>query len=126
MPARPVSLRNFLSIALLITAVFVVGATLDRTTLSPRLRLALVLIPIPIAIWAFREYIRDVRSWDEFQRKAMLEALAIAFPLTLMMAMVVGLLQKGGFMMPVSVSRLWPFQALVWVVALGYTDWKYR
>lgn len=121
-----IPIRVLLSAGLLMAAVIGVSYTLDTRQLAEGPRLALVLIPIPIAIWAFLEYVRVVRRTDEFQRKVLLESLAIAFPIALLMGMTVEYLQKGGFMMGIDVGRLWPMQGIVWALSLLYAQWRYR
>lgn len=124
--AQGVRNRVLLSAATLLTAVFVVSWSLETHQWADGPRLALVLVPVFIAMWTIHEYVRMVRSADEFQRKVMLESFAIAFPIALLLGMTVEYLQKGGFMMGIDVGRLWPVQGLVWAVALIYAYRRYR
>ncbi|HEX6251909.1 MAG TPA: hypothetical protein VFZ56_10795 [Gemmatimonadaceae bacterium] len=118
--------RVLLSAGTLLTAVVLVSWSLDTHQWADRPRLALVLVPVVVAMWTIYEYVRMVRTADEFQRRVMLESFAIAFPVALLLGMTVEYLQKGGFMMGIDVGRLWPVQALVWAVALFYAYWRYR
>lgn len=118
--------RVLLSAAALLTAVLVVSWSLETQQLSERPRLLLALLPVVVAIWTIYEYVRLIRSADEFQRKVFLDSLAIAFPAALLLGMTVEYLQKGGFMMGIDVGQLWPVQGLIWAVALVYAYRRYR
>ena len=118
--------RVLASAAVLMASVFAVSWALETRRLTDRPRLALALVPVVLAMWTIYEYVRLVRSADEFQKKVFLESLAIAFPIALLLGMTVEYLQKGGFMMGIDVGRLWPVQGLVWAVALIYAYRRYR
>lgn len=118
--------RVLASAAVLMASVFAVSWALETRQLTDRPRLALALVPVVLAMWTIYEYVRLVRSADEFQKKVFLESLAIAFPIALLLGMTVEYLQKGGFMMGIDVGRLWPVQGLVWAVALIYAYRRYR
>lgn len=117
--------RPIWSMIFLLAAAIVVTRTLRNTTLPDGPRLALVLVPIPFAIWAIWDYVKRIRKADEFQRRVMLESLAIAFPFSLVLGLTVEYLQKGGFAMGIDVGGLWPLQGIVWAVALVYSYWRY-
>jgi hypothetical protein len=72
------------------------------------------------------EYVLVVRRADEFARRVLLESLAIAYPVAMLLGLTVEYLQKAGFLPGVNVGRVWPFQALMWVVAYAYAHWRYR
>jgi hypothetical protein len=69
-------------------------------------RVPIALLPIPIFAVVLWNVARLIRSLDELQRRIHLEALAVAFPLTVMLLMVLGLLQLA--------------------VELNMDDWSYR
>lgn len=97
-----------------------------NVTLTTGARLAVALTPVPLAVWLIAEYVRLMRTADEFVRRVMLEALAIGYPVALLIGMTIEYLQKGGFLPGVDVGRLWPVQGLVWIGAYGYARWRYR
>jgi hypothetical protein len=94
--------------------------------LTPASRLALALTPTVLAAWLIIEYVKVMRRADEFARRVMLEALAIAYPVALLIGMTVEYLQKAGFLLDVNVGRLWPVLGLVWLVTYGYAWRRYR
>src|SRR5262245_38508810 len=58
-------------------------------------RVAVALMPIPPFAACLAVFIRNIRSLDELERRIHLEALAIAFPLTMLLLMTLGLLQRA-------------------------------
>jgi hypothetical protein len=99
---------------------------LRHTDFDTALRLFVALIPVPLFLWFIIAELRLVRRFDEFQRRVVLEALAIAFPAAIMVAVTVESLQKGGFVTSWTVGDVWPFMALVWLPALYYTHRRYQ
>lgn len=89
-------------------------------------RLAIALVPVPFALWVVGEYVRIVRGLDEFYRRVVLEALAIAYPLAMVLGMTIEYLQKAGFLMGANVGRVWPFMALLWPLTYLYAHRRYN
>lgn len=81
-------------------------AAAESTTWPQWLRVALALVPIPIFASFLAALVTGVRGMDELERRIHLEALAIAFPLGMLLLMTLGLLQR--------------------VVELSMDDWSYR
>ena len=69
-------------------------------------RLALALAPTPLFAVFLWQFVRGIRSADELERRIQLEALAIAFPLGLLLLTTLGLVQRA--------------------VALNFQDWSYN
>lgn len=65
---------------------------LELTTLTPPMRVAVALLPLPFFVWYLWTWTRGVGEMDELQRRIELEALGFAFPATLIFLMTVGLL----------------------------------
>lgn len=79
---------------------------LKDLTLEPWLRLAVALTPLlPTALF-LAAVVSAIRSFDELERRVHLEALAVAFPLAVLLLMTLGLLELA--------------------VALPAEDWSYR
>jgi hypothetical protein len=127
-PRPQVRLALLISTVILIIAVFVCSYLLRSPELvvASGARLAVALAPVPLAVWVIVEYVRLVRSSDEFLRRVTLESLAIAYPLALLIGMTVEYLQKGGFIPGANVGRVWPVQALLLLPAYLYAHWRYR
>lgn len=64
---------------------------LERAGGSDAIRLLIALAPLPPFLLFLRAFVRSTRDADELERRVQLEALALAFPLTVVMLMVLGL-----------------------------------
>ena len=58
-------------------------------------RIGLAFIPTPIFALFLWRFIRGIRSADELERRIQLEALAVAFPLGLLLLTTLGLVQRA-------------------------------
>jgi hypothetical protein len=59
--------------------------------------LAVALLPVPAFAWLIYAVVRGIRSLDELERRIQLEALAFAFPVSLLIVFTAGLLHLAGF-----------------------------
>lgn len=59
------------------------------------LRVVVAIVPVPIFAVFLVIFIRGIRDMDELQRRIQLEALAIAFPLAMLLIMTLALLQRA-------------------------------
>ena len=85
---------------------YIVARGLLELDFGASARIAIALIPvIPFLLWVW-ELVRWTRSLDELERRIHLEAVAIAFPIAIMIFMTLGLLEKA--------------------VGLNPEDWSYR
>jgi len=69
-------------------------------------RLGLAFVPTPIFALFLWRFVKGVRSADELERRIQLEALAVAFPLGLLLLTTLGLVQRA--------------------VELNFQDWSYN
>jgi len=96
--------------ALWVGTFFGARVLLEGEGLGTTLRIALALVPaLPFAALLWR-VIRGIRQMDELERRIQLEALAVAYPLAILMMMVLGLLQLAVELSPDdwSYRHLWP------------------
>jgi hypothetical protein len=107
-----------LAATLLIVLFFGARLLLELPNLATSLRVGIALLPLPAFLWLLWAFINDVREADELERRIQLEALAIAFPLTLVLVMTLGLLQIAIPLPPEdwSYRHIWP---LIYVFYLG-------
>jgi hypothetical protein len=91
------------------------------------LRLVVVLAPIPPFAGVLWFFIRAVRGADELERRIHLEALAVAFPLSMLMLMVLGLLDLAIDLNPDdwSYRHLWPFMTVFWLIGMALARRRY-
>jgi hypothetical protein len=86
---------------------FAVRLTLEATLQLPgEARLAMAFIPTPLFALFLWNFIKSIRAADELERRIQLEALAIAFPLALVLITTLGLAQRA--------------------VVLNFQDWSYN
>jgi hypothetical protein len=84
---------------------FFARAFLENPGPSTAVRVAVALLPIPFFAGALWKFIAFLRAADEFERRIHLEALAVAFPLTMLLLMILALMQRA--------------------VTLKFEDWSY-
>jgi hypothetical protein len=98
------------------------------TVASSGTRLTLSLIPTPVFgafLWAF---IRSLRGADELERRIQLEALAIAFPLGLLLLTTLGLVQRAVTLnfQDWSYNHVWPMFAIFYLLGLMVARSRYQ
>ena len=122
-PARSVGL----SAMLLLLLFFGARLLLEVPNLPTALRVAIALVPLPAFIWLLWSFIREVREADELERRIQLEALAIAFPLTMVLVMTLGLLQVAIPLPPEdwSYRHIWPLIYVFYLFGLTFARKRY-
>ena len=101
---------------------------LDTTQLPEGLRVMVALTPIlPFAMFLVL-MIGGIRQMDELHRKVHLEALAIAFPLAMLLLMLLGLLQLAIPLSPDdwSYRHVWFFLPMFYFLGLAFTWRRYQ
>jgi hypothetical protein len=84
------------------------------------------LLPLPTFMWFAWETARALRTADELQRRIHLEALALAFPATMMLLMTVGLLSTlPSDPIVVPVTKLWALLPPLYGVCVGIAYHRY-
>lgn len=84
---------------------FVARVALEATGISPAVRIAAALAPLPFFAAFLVLFIRELRAADELERRIQGEALAIAYPLVLVLLMTLALMERA--------------------VGLEFQDWSY-
>ncbi|HET6761580.1 MAG TPA: hypothetical protein VFH13_05740, partial [Gemmatimonadaceae bacterium] len=100
----------------------------SQSSLSRTAMIAIVLVPVLPAGLFLYFFITDMRRNDELQRRIQLEALALAYPLTLLLVMTLGLLQLVIELNAAdwSYRHLYPFVILFYVLGLWMSVRRYR
>jgi hypothetical protein len=118
-------------LALLITwlvSYFAVRFTLEATPeLTDGARLAMAFIPTPLFALFLWKFIQRIRSADELERRIQLEALAIAFPLALVLLTTLGLAQRAVSLnfQDWSYNHVWPMLALFYLAGIAIARKRY-
>ena len=98
------------------------------TTLADPIRLGLALVPTPVFAMFLWTFIRSLRGADELERRIQLEALAVAFPLGLLLLTTLGLAQRAVALdvQDWSYNHVWPFFALFYLIGLWIARKRYE
>lgn len=91
-------------------------------------RVLLALTPLPFFIVMLLGLLTEVRRMDEMHRRIQFEALAVAFPVTLVLIMTLGLVEVA---QPLdtrnwSFRHIWPFLVLSYSIGLALAMRRYR
>jgi len=103
-------------------------AVLDNVKLSDGLRVVVALTPVvPFALFLVF-ILAGIRHMDEFHRQVQLEALAIAFPLTMLLFMLLGMLELAIPLSPVdwSYRHTWSYLPLFYFIGLAIAWRRYQ
>jgi hypothetical protein len=120
--------RLFMAATTAILTYFAARVVLEMHDLPVAWRLAAALVPVPLFAWLLLELVRGARSLDEMQRRIQLEAVAIAYPLVVMLLMTLGLIE---LVVPLnrndwSYRHVWQMQALLYFIGLLVAKRRYE
>ncbi len=120
--------RVGLSAGLWLLLFFIARGMLELNDLSVGARVSLALMPLPAFAWFLWEFTQMVSQADELERRIQLEALAVAFPLTLLLVMTLGLLQVAIElnMDDWSYRQIWPILYIFYVFGLMRARRRYQ
>jgi hypothetical protein len=90
-------------------------------------RLTLAIIPAPLFAVFLWNFIRRIRSADELERRIQLEALAVAFPLGLVLLTTLGLVQRAVDLnfQDWSYNHVWPMFAIFYLAGVVIARKRY-
>jgi hypothetical protein len=96
--------------------------------LSLPLRVAVALIPVIPFVFFVRRFITHLRNLDELHRRVHFEALAIAFPLAILLLMTLGLLERAHAFAPGkwSYEQVWFYLPLFYLIGLAISWRRYK
>lgn len=101
-------------------AYFGARGVLEQPDVSRGVRLAVALAPIPLFAAFLARFIRSLRGADELERRIHLEALGLAFPLTILLLQTLGLLERavGLEFEDWSYAHVWAYLPLLYIIGL--------
>ena len=125
--ARHLDRETAISMGLFLALFFAARFLLELDSLSTGIRVAIALLPLPAFAWFLWSFVRSVGAADELERRIQLEALAVAFPLTILLIMTLGLLQIAVPLSPDdwSYRHIWPLVYVFYVVGLARARRRY-
>ena len=91
-------------------------------------RVMVALMPLLPFLAFLRLFISGLRGLDELERRIQLEALALAFPLTMVMLMVLGLVELATPLSPAdwSYRHVWAYLPLFYFLGVAIASRRYR
>lgn len=110
---------------------FVLTVLVARVALGmveqPWLRVLAALLPVLPFCWLLIVIVRGVRNADELERRIQLEALAVAFPLTLVFLLTLGMLELAIHLPPEDFSyrHVWAMLPILYFIGLALARKRY-
>ena len=133
MSSNQMTTRRTIYAGITVTALWVISYMVARMALqmfqlAPWLRVTVALLPIiPTALFLW-SVVSRIRSLDELERRIHLEALAIAFPLAILLLWTLGLLQLAINLNPDdwSYRHVWVYLPLFYFIGLAIARRRYQ
>lgn len=96
--------------------------------LSDGARILAALLPVAPFVWMLWQIVRGVREMDELEQRIQLEALALAFPLTLILLMTLGLLEIAVSLPPEDLGyrHVWAMLPIFYLLGITLARKKYK
>jgi hypothetical protein len=122
------SRRFYAAGAAAIVTYFGARLVLEMHQLPVAWRLTAALVPVPFFAWLLYELVRAARELDEMQRRIHLEAVAIAYPVVVMLLMALGLVE---LVVPLnrddwSYRHVWQMQGIIYLLGLFLAKRRYE
>jgi hypothetical protein len=117
-----------LASVLLPIAVIAAYLVLELPGLAPLARVAIAMVPLAAFAGFIVAEVRALRFADELQRRMQLEALAVAYPLAILLVYALGLLERAGVPVPAftNLRDVWPLTVLPYVLGIALAQRRYR
>ena len=133
MPTKPSQGRSESALQLLLAVGWIVLYFAIRFFLEAnpemdsRARLALAFLPTPLFAFFLWKFVTGMRSADELERRIQLEALAVAFPLGVLLLTTLGLVQRAVELnfQDWSYNHVWPYFVLFYLIGLTIARRRY-
>jgi hypothetical protein len=101
---------------------------LELTEFGSALAVLVALLPVPFFAAFLWFLIAGVRRSDELERRIQLEALAVAFPLTMLLLMLLGLMELATELNPddLSYRHVWAFLPVMYLGGVALARRRYQ
>jgi hypothetical protein len=127
-PARGTKRLLITCVLFVVTLVFSMAVE-EMPQLSNAVRIPVVLVPVIIFAWfIFQQRRHTVAAADELEQRIQLEALSIAYPLTFLLIVVLGQLERVVALNPEDwdYSHIWPFVFIFYLFGLMVARKRYQ
>lgn len=120
--------RGFLATIVFLLAYVAARGMLEQGTIGDTIRVLVALLPVPPFVWLLWSIMNGVRTMDELEQRIQLEALALAFPLALILLLTLGLLEIAIDLPPQDLSyrHVWAMMPLLYFLGLTLARKRYR
>lgn len=99
----------------------------ELATIPPALRILLALLAPAAFVYLMLQWRNGVRLMDELERRIQLEALALAFPLSILLMLTLGMLQRVVSLpfQDFSYRHVWAMLVFIYFAALAFARKRY-
>lgn len=120
--------KGLVSTMLFVFSYLIARIVMNQVESSEVIRIGAALLPVAPFIWMLWDIIKRVRGMDELQQRIQLEALAIAYPLALLLLMSLGLLELATSLPPEDLSyrHVWLMLPLLYFIGLRVARGRYK
>jgi hypothetical protein len=121
-------IRLLVALGVWLVTYFVARALLKNGQMETWLRVLVAIGPLPFFAVCLWLVIQGVRSLDELERKIQLEALAMAYTITIFLLMTLGLMQRAVELKfeDWSYAHVWAYVTALYPVCVGFAARRYR
>lgn len=127
MPGRVRHLiREIVAAALLLPAAYFSVTMIHRSEPGSAQSIAYALLPLPFFAYAFWVVFKSARRCDEMMQRVQFEALAFAFPLSMILAITMQLLHAAGAALKFDLGDLFIAMGFLYVTGLLAAQQRYR
>ena len=111
-----------------LSAAATVGSSFVLKRVDPQggLRIAASLMGVPPTAFLVWTFVRWIRGLDELQHRIVFEAVAVAFVLSILLAVAMEGLQNGGIVTDFQWEHAWEGMVLLYVSAYAWAQRRYR
>ena len=119
--------RGVLWVVIYVLAIWVLADNSMLQVESRLLRVAIALLPTPFFVWWLWTWLKGLRHMDELRQRIELEALAFAFPTTLVFLAAIGLLDSAIALRPseVSLRHMWLIMPMLYYIGFWNAQRRY-
>lgn len=120
--------RGLAASIVFVLSYFASRALLEADGAGDLYRVAAALLPVVPFAWMLWEIFKGIRGMDELEQRIQLEALALAFPLALLLLMTLGLLEIAVKLPPEDLGyrHVWAMMPALYLAGLARARRRYR
>ncbi|GJQ20508.1 MAG: hypothetical protein HBSIN02_08630 [Bacteroidia bacterium] len=124
----PVGRRGLAAAVLFVATFFAARMILSIEGADMPLRILAALIPVAPFAWLLTAIVARLKAMDELEQRIQLEALGIAFPVTMVILMTLGLLELAVPLPPEDLSyrHVWALLPMLYFIGLALARSRYR